>query len=39
VLMGDGERLFDNLGNHGLKLEIVRVLDAPNATHVRYRVS
>ena len=39
VLMGDGERLFDNLGDYSPTLEVVRVLDAPNATHLRYRVS
>ncbi len=38
VLLGDGERLFDNLGDYRPKLEPVRVLAAPNATHVRYRV-
>jgi dihydrofolate reductase len=38
VLMGAGERLFDNLGDYQPDLEVVRVLGAPNATHVRYLV-
>jgi dihydrofolate reductase len=38
VLLGAGERLFDNLGDYKPKLEIARVLQAPNATHLRYLV-
>jgi dihydrofolate reductase len=36
VLLGAGERIFDGVQDPGL--EIVEVLDSPNATHVRYRV-
>lgn len=36
VLLGDGERLFDNVGN--LKLEQVRAIEAPGVTHIKYRV-
>jgi dihydrofolate reductase len=39
VLMGAGERLFDELGDDPPTLEIERVLDAPNATHIRYRLT
>jgi dihydrofolate reductase len=39
ILMGGGERLFDNLGDYRPTLEVDRVLDAPNATHIRYCVS
>jgi dihydrofolate reductase len=37
VLFGGGRRLFEELPSR-LKLEIVRVIDAPQATHIRYRV-
>jgi dihydrofolate reductase len=37
VLLGGGRRLFDVLPSE-VELEIVRVLDTPDATHIRYRV-
>jgi dihydrofolate reductase len=37
VLFGQGLRLFDVLPSH-VELEIVRVIDTPQATHIRYRV-
>ena len=37
VLLGAGRRLFDVLPSH-VELEIVRVIDAREATHLRYRV-
>lgn len=37
VLLGDGRRLFDTLPM-GIELEIVRVIDTPQATHIHYRV-
>jgi dihydrofolate reductase len=37
VLFGDGRRLFDVLPER-IELEIVRVIDTPEATHIRYRV-
>jgi dihydrofolate reductase len=37
VLFGRGRRLFDALPSR-LELEIVRVIDTPKATHIRYRV-
>jgi dihydrofolate reductase len=37
VLFGRGRRLFDVLPTR-VELEIVRVIDTPEATHVRYRV-
>jgi dihydrofolate reductase len=36
ILLGDGERLLENVGN--LKLEQVRAIEAPGVTHVKYRV-
>ena len=36
ALLGDGRRLFSSLGR--TELELVRVLDAPGVTHLRYRV-
>ena len=38
VLLGSGVRLFDNLGAASINLEIVRVVQAPSVTHLRYRV-
>jgi dihydrofolate reductase len=37
VLLGQGRRLFDALPLE-IELEIVQVIDAPEATHIRYRV-
>jgi dihydrofolate reductase len=36
ILLGDGERLLENVGN--LKLEQVRAIEAPGVTHIKYRV-
>ena len=37
VLLGGGRRLFEILPSR-IELEIVRVIDTPEATHIRYRV-
>jgi dihydrofolate reductase len=37
VLFGRGRRLFDVLPSR-IELDIVRVIDTPEATHIRYRV-
>ena len=37
VLLGAGRRLFDVLASE-IELEVVRVIDTPEATHIRYRV-
>lgn len=37
VLFGGGRRLFEVLPSR-IELEIVRVIDTPEATHIRYRV-
>ena len=37
VLFGGGRRLFDVLPSR-IELEIIQVVDAPDATHIRYRV-
>jgi dihydrofolate reductase len=37
VLFGAGRRLFEVLPSR-IKLEVVRVIDTPEATHIRYRV-
>ena len=39
ILLGDGARLFENLGGADLRLEQVRVIEAPGVTHIKYRVS
>ena len=36
ILLGDGERLLENVGN--LKMEQVRAIEAPGVTHIKYRV-
>ena len=38
LLLGDGERLLDNLGDTRLELAQVRAVEAPGVTHLRYRV-
>ena len=37
VLLGHGRRLFDVLPSL-VELEVVRVIDTPEATHIRYRI-
>ena len=37
VLFGAGPRLFDVLPSE-VEVEVVRVIDTPEATHLRYRV-
>ena len=37
VLFGGGRRLFDVLPSR-IELQVVRVIDTPDATHIRYRV-
>jgi dihydrofolate reductase len=38
VLLGGGERLFENVGEAKATLEQIRVIEGPGVTHVRYRV-
>jgi dihydrofolate reductase len=38
LLLGDGERLLDNLGDDPPELELIRVIDSPAVTHLKYRV-
>ena len=38
VLLGGGRRLFENLGTTPPKLELMRTIDSPAITHLRYRV-
>jgi dihydrofolate reductase len=39
VLLGDGARLFDNLGGADVQLEQVRAVEAPGVTHLKYAVA
>jgi dihydrofolate reductase len=38
LLLGNGERLFDNVGDAEPQLEQVRAVQAPGVTHLKYRV-
>jgi dihydrofolate reductase len=38
VLLRDGTRLLDNLGDAEIRLEQVRAVEAPGVTHLKYRV-
>ena len=38
LLLGDGSRLFDNLGDSEVQLEQVRAVEAPGVAHLKYRV-
>ena len=38
VILGNGIRLFDNLGPEPLELESIRVIEAPGVTHLGFRV-
>jgi dihydrofolate reductase len=39
VLLGDGTRLFEHVPSAEINLEPVRVVEAPDVTHLSYRVS
>jgi dihydrofolate reductase len=39
VLLRGGERLFADLGDAGIELEQIRVVEAPGVTHVKYGVT
>lgn len=39
VLLGDGTRLLENLADVDLDLEQLRAIEAPDVTHLKYRVS
>jgi len=38
IILGGGERLFENLAGSDVKLESVRVIETPDVTHLKYRV-
>jgi dihydrofolate reductase len=38
VVLGDGARLFKNLGDAEVRLEQVRAVEAPGVAHLKYRV-
>ena len=38
ILLGEGIRLFENIGRKPMKLEQISVTEAPGVTHFRYRV-
>ena len=38
MLLGDGVRLFDHLGDDSIALEFIDAITTPEATHLRYRV-
>jgi dihydrofolate reductase len=38
VLLGDGTRLFDRIDTKRVRLERTRVVDAPGATHLTFRL-
>jgi len=38
VLLGDGVRLFDNLGQGTVELECTEIIEAPDVTHMTFRV-
>jgi dihydrofolate reductase len=39
ILLGAGVRLFEHLGNDSIKLELIRTIESPEATHLRYRIA
>jgi dihydrofolate reductase len=38
VLLGEGIRLFENIGTEHIELEKISVMDDPGVTHLRFRV-
>jgi hypothetical protein len=39
ILLGNGVRLFDNLGDARPRLEQLEAIEAPGVAHIRYRVA
>jgi dihydrofolate reductase len=39
VLLGEGRRLFEDLGSEQIELEPTRVIESPEVTHLKYRVA
>lgn len=39
VLLGDGARLFEGGAGAGAELDLVRVIDAPGVTHLKYQIA
>jgi dihydrofolate reductase len=38
LLLGNGVRLFDNMGGKPIELESIRTIEAPGVTHLGFRV-
>jgi dihydrofolate reductase len=38
VLLGEGVRLFDHIGDEQIELERTRVIESPGVTHIKFRV-
>jgi dihydrofolate reductase len=38
VVLGRGVKLFENVGDEGLTLEKIRLVDSPAVTHISFRV-
>jgi len=38
LILGAGERLFDNLAGSDVKIDPVRVIETPDVTHLKYRL-
>ena len=38
VLFGSGTRMFEHLGSEHIQLENARVIETPQATHLRFRI-
>jgi dihydrofolate reductase len=39
LLFGAGSPLFDDVGRSGVRLKLMRTIDGPGVTHLKYRVS
>jgi len=39
VILGRGVKLFETVGEEGLDLEKVRLVDSPGVTHISFRVA
>jgi hypothetical protein len=38
LLLGDGQRLFEHIESEPRKLDVIKVLQSPGRTDIRYRV-
>ncbi len=39
ILLGDGRRLFEEVGSESIEMERTRLIEGPGVRHVRFRIA